>query len=155
MQRFTIYLFLKTFYMFQTVFPSIIRSSKLHIQRQVFVRPAASREAPDDGRKNRLKHVERLTEINKLWNVASCWLYSANIGLKIHYIEKWRWERAVNILKAQSCLQVKLKIENLCLELNIDSITLFTITFQQHIPAFRYIFDNVVFHSYILCSKLI
>ena len=24
--------------------------------------------APDDGRKNRLKHVERLTEINKLWN---------------------------------------------------------------------------------------
>ena len=34
---------------------------------------------PDDGRKNRLKHVECLTEINKLWNVASCWLYSANI----------------------------------------------------------------------------
>jgi len=25
--------------MYQTVFPSIIRSSKLHIQRQVFVRP--------------------------------------------------------------------------------------------------------------------
>ena len=35
--------------------------------------------APDDGRKNRLKHVERLTEINKLRNVASCWLYTANI----------------------------------------------------------------------------
>ena len=35
--------------------------------------------APGDGRKNCLKHVERLTEINKLWNVASCWLYSANI----------------------------------------------------------------------------
>ena len=34
--------------------------------------------APDDGRKNRLKHVQRLTEINKLWNVASCWLYSEN-----------------------------------------------------------------------------
>ena len=33
--------------------------------------------APDDGRKNRLKHVERLTEINKLRNVAYCWLYSA------------------------------------------------------------------------------
>jgi hypothetical protein len=33
--------------------------------------------APDYGRKNRLKRVERLTEINKLWNVASCWLYSA------------------------------------------------------------------------------
>jgi len=31
------------------------------------------------GRKNRLKHVERLTEINKLRKVASCWLCSANI----------------------------------------------------------------------------
>ena len=94
--------FCKTLYIFQTIFPSIIRSSKLHIQRQVFVGPlllpAASLagmelqywsdkhltlcvqfSAPDDGRKNRLKHVERLTEINILWNVASCWLYSANI----------------------------------------------------------------------------
>ena len=35
--------------------------------------------APDDGQKTRLKHVERLTEINKLWNVAHCWLYSASI----------------------------------------------------------------------------
>ena len=90
MQRFTVY-FSKTLYMFQTVFPSIIRSSKLHIQRQVFVRPIlhywsdkyltlyVQFWAPDGGRKNRLKHVERLTEINKLWNVASCWLYSANI----------------------------------------------------------------------------
>jgi hypothetical protein len=41
--------FCKTLYMFQTSFPSIIRSSKLHIQRQVFVRPllllAASHQA--------------------------------------------------------------------------------------------------------------
>ena len=35
--------------------------------------------APDNGRKTRLKLVQHLTEINKLWNVASCWLYSANI----------------------------------------------------------------------------
>ena len=35
--------------------------------------------APDDGRKNHLKHVEHPTVINKLWNVAACWLYSANI----------------------------------------------------------------------------
>ena len=35
--------------------------------------------APDDGRKSRPNHVERLTEINKLRKVASCWLYSANI----------------------------------------------------------------------------
>ena len=31
-----------------------------------------------DGKKNRPKLVERLTEINKLWNVPSCWLYFAN-----------------------------------------------------------------------------
>jgi len=31
--------FCKTLYMLQTVFPSIIRSSKLHIQNQVFVTP--------------------------------------------------------------------------------------------------------------------
>jgi len=39
--------------------------------------------APDDGQKNRLKRVERLTEINKLWNVASCWLYSENVQLGV------------------------------------------------------------------------
>jgi hypothetical protein len=31
--------------------------------------------APVDGWRNRPKHVERFTEINKLCNVASCWLY--------------------------------------------------------------------------------
>ena len=35
--------------------------------------------APNDGRKNRPKHVEGLTEINKFRNVASCLLYSENI----------------------------------------------------------------------------
>ena len=34
--------------------------------------------APDDGQNN-LKHVERLTEKNKLRSAASFWLYSANI----------------------------------------------------------------------------
>jgi len=79
--------------MCQTGFPSIIRSSKLHILRQAFVRPlllpVASLNgmfhpvqaskcltlyvqfcAPDDGQKTHLKHVQRLTEINKLRNVA-------------------------------------------------------------------------------------
>ena len=74
--------FCKKLYMFQTGFPSIIRSTKLHIQRQVFVRPllqpAASRQSlravskpvwhvpllcvqwriPDDGQGNCPKHVE-------------------------------------------------------------------------------------------------
>jgi len=35
-------------------------------------------EVPDDGPKTRLKQVERLTEINNLRKVASCWLYSEN-----------------------------------------------------------------------------
>jgi len=35
---------------------------------------------PDDGRKTRLKHETCTASYrNKLWNVASCWLYSANI----------------------------------------------------------------------------
>ena len=90
--------------MFRTVFPPIIRSSKLHIKLQVFVKqyrylplawPGQQQVAvtvwqmpdavymqfwaPDDGRKTRLKHVYRLTEINKLRIIGSCWLYSANI----------------------------------------------------------------------------
>jgi len=40
--------------------------------------------APDDGRKTRLKHVECLTEINKLRNVAYYWLYSAN--KRVYYL---------------------------------------------------------------------
>ena len=81
--------FCKTFYMFRKVFSYIIRSSTLHVQRQAFVRPillpAASLDGmelvpvPGDGRKTRLKHVEHLTEINKLRNVASFWLYSEHI----------------------------------------------------------------------------
>jgi len=100
--------FCKMLYVFQTVFPSIIRSSKLHIQCQVFVRPillpAASltrmelQQAAGSSigltntwhcmcsfeplmmdEKRCLKHVEHLTEINKLRNIVSCWLYSANL----------------------------------------------------------------------------
>ena len=35
--------------------------------------------APFDERKKLLEHLEPLVEINILRNVASCWLYSANI----------------------------------------------------------------------------
>jgi len=62
--------FCKTLYMFQTVIPSIIRSSKLHIQCQVFVRPLLLPAASSR---------YRLTKINKLWNFASFWLYTENI----------------------------------------------------------------------------
>ena len=37
--------------------------------------------APSDGRRNCLKHVEHFTEINKLCNVASCWLHLKKIYL--------------------------------------------------------------------------
>ena len=50
--------FCKTLYMFQTVFPSITRSLKLQIQRQVFVRPillpAESLVRPAAGSRNGL-----------------------------------------------------------------------------------------------------
>jgi len=71
--------------MFQTFLPSIIRSSKPYVTYSVRylsdrycyqARLAAGSSigltlyvqfrAPDDGRKKRLKHVERLREINKL-----------------------------------------------------------------------------------------
>jgi hypothetical protein len=77
-------------YMFQAVPPPIIRSSNLYIQHRVFVKTIIATchdgltkypmlyiqfWAPDDRRRNRLKHAEHFTEINKLCNVASCWLY--------------------------------------------------------------------------------
>jgi hypothetical protein len=89
-------------YMFQAVPPPIIRSSKTVNTAsgifQTFTAACRYRErvgtiaagnskgltstlcctysfwAPDDGRRNRLKHVEHFTEINKLCSVASCWL---------------------------------------------------------------------------------
>jgi hypothetical protein len=42
--------------------------------------------APDDGRRNRLKHVEHCAEISELCNVVACWLY-----LKIHSQCKNPW----------------------------------------------------------------
>jgi len=75
-QLLTIY-FCKTLYMFQMLSASsparlpTVSSNGLTLYIQFW--------APNDGRKTRLKHVERLTEIKKLWNVASCWLYSAYI----------------------------------------------------------------------------
>jgi hypothetical protein len=72
----------KTLYIFRTVFQSIIRSSKLRIQQwpmsnsccylllsaAVWHIPLLYTQfrAPDDGRKDRPKHVERFTRINNL-----------------------------------------------------------------------------------------
>jgi len=63
--------------------------------------------------KTRLKHVERLTEINKLRNVASCWLYSANIlamhgpmNVKLMTIS-YLWVLGLSIVPVKSCRENK------------------------------------------------
>jgi len=47
--------------------------------------------AADDGWKNLLKHVERLTQTNISWNVASCWLYSANVNFTYAEDKAYGW----------------------------------------------------------------
>ena len=77
--------------MFQTGFPSIINSSKLHIQQQVAVRPLLLpaalcavlscwwwTEKPSE--------TYRASYRNELWKVASCWLYSADSIWSRNYI---------------------------------------------------------------------
>ena len=62
--------------MFQTVFPSIIRSSKLHIRRQVFVRPI-------------LLPAPSLAGMKLVYMY--CWLYSANIqGVSKRALQLWK-----------------------------------------------------------------
>ena len=60
--------------MFRTVFPSIIRNSRLYIQHQVYVQS----RTPDDGRKDRPKHVKWYSINSK--NCASSWFYCRNIS---------------------------------------------------------------------------
>jgi len=77
----------KLLYMFRAVCAPIIRSSyhcHCHVQsrsRQVAVTVSLMPDtvytviwAPDDGWRYRPKHVEQLTDINKLYIVASCWI---------------------------------------------------------------------------------
>ena len=40
--------------------------------------------APDDGWRYRPKYLEQFPDINKLWNVASCWIY---IGIYLRYTD--------------------------------------------------------------------
>jgi len=106
--------------MFQTVFPSTIRSSKLHIQRQVFVGPLLLSVASLDGlAAGSSKSVWQIPDAvcavlsswwwtekqyetctasyrNKLWNSASCWLYSANI-LAMHGPMNVKWRKLVGL----------------------------------------------------------
>jgi len=83
-------------HMFRTVFPSVIRSSRLYIQHQVYVIQVRWLQAtmqstnlydvylmlyvqswtPDDGRKDRPKHVEWYSVNSK--NCASGWFFYGN-----------------------------------------------------------------------------
>jgi len=65
--------------MFQTGFPSIIRAQNCTYSVRPIPDAVRAVLSPDDGRKNCLKHVERLTETNTFKNVAYFWLYFANI----------------------------------------------------------------------------
>jgi len=68
--------FCQTLYMFQTVFPSIIRSSKLHIQRQVFVRPLLLPAASLDGQQQVAVLVWQIP--NTVRAVLSSWWWTEN-----------------------------------------------------------------------------
>ena len=103
MQRYTVSLYLD--YMFQVESPLIIRSTQLYLQRLVLVKPlllpaaiaAGSSNvltdtvvcAPDDGWRYHPKHVEHFPNINKLWNVASCWIYISICCIFMH--RPWGW----------------------------------------------------------------
>jgi len=77
--------FCKTLYMFQTVFPSHHQELKTaHTASGVCQTVTATWRCMCSFEllmmdEKTVKHVQRLTEINKLWNVASCWLYFANV----------------------------------------------------------------------------
>ena len=49
--------------------------------------------APGDGWRNCLKHVEHFTEINKLRNFASCWLY---MKIRLRCMNPWKSESDVS-----------------------------------------------------------
>jgi hypothetical protein len=87
-QRYTIYLFLWNALHVSGGTSALIRSSKTVYTGfgtcQIFIAAVKFDKYriciynfwdPDDGRRYRLSHVEHFTEINKLCNVASCWLY--------------------------------------------------------------------------------
>jgi hypothetical protein len=72
MQRYTIFFIAVEALHVSAGFQPIIRSSKQawHIPDAV-----CTIWAPDDGRNNRLKHVELRQQWRILYNVASCWLH--------------------------------------------------------------------------------
>jgi len=89
MQRYTVYLYLETAL---HVLGGTSTHHQEHIQIAVTVWQIPDAVdtavyAPDDGWKYHPKHVEQFPDINKLCNVASCWIYEyIGIPLGVHYI---------------------------------------------------------------------
>jgi hypothetical protein len=83
MQRYTVYLYL------ETALYVLCGTSTHHQERkgrgQIPDPVGTVVCAFDDGWKYHPKHVEQFPDINKLCNVASCWIY-VGIILKAHYI---------------------------------------------------------------------
>jgi hypothetical protein len=63
--------------------------------------------ASDDGRWNRLKHVEHFAEINELCNVASCWLY-LKIRMSLFVVTE---KKTVGSLEAMQCSLLSSEVE--------------------------------------------
>jgi hypothetical protein len=76
MQRYTVYLYLETaLHVSRGTFTHHQERIQLYLQHLVPDAVDTVVCAPDDGWKYHLKHVEQFADINKLCNVASCWIY--------------------------------------------------------------------------------
>jgi hypothetical protein len=87
MQRYAVYLYLETaLHVSGGIFTHYQERIQLYLQNLVLVTPlllsAAIVCAPDDGWKCHAKHVEQFPDINKLCNVASCWIH---IGIYLQW----------------------------------------------------------------------
>jgi hypothetical protein len=93
MQRYTVYLYLETalhvsggtsshhqermqLYLQHLVFVTRLLLSAAIVEELELVRVCCGWRTPDDGWKYHPKHVEQFPDINKLCNVASCWIYT-------------------------------------------------------------------------------
>jgi hypothetical protein len=56
--------------------PTDVYSQQDAMLHSLFISGNCSTCAPDDGRKYNPKHVEQFPDINKLCNIASCWIYT-------------------------------------------------------------------------------
>ena len=78
MQRYTVYLYLETaVYIWGGTCTHHQEHTQLYLQHLVLVKPLLlpATNVPDDGWRYNPKHVEQFPGINKLCNVASCWMY--------------------------------------------------------------------------------